>query len=290
MNRKIVFVINPSAGTKNKDHLGEMLEQQIAGSVLYEIINWTNKYQFREIREKLLCTDYTDMIAVGGDGTVNEVARVALEKNVNLGILPFGSGNGLARTLGLPMKIKPALDVIIRGNTKKIDVGTINDALFFCTAGVGFDAHIGHQFAQLKNRGFAGYVKTTCREMFSYRVKQYRLSFNNENICREAFLITFANAGQYGNDFYIAPEAKTDDGLLQVVILKPFPFYAIPFLLIKIALRRAHTSRYIETFTTNQLLCRRVEKGPIHFDGEPGEAGFEIVVGLKARVLNVITQ
>lgn len=290
MKRKIVFIVNPSAGTKKKDSLGKLLERQIPASIHYEIINWNNKNQFHEIREKLLHTDYTDLIAVGGDGTVNEVARVAMEKKVSLGILPFGSGNGLARSLGIPMKIQAALDLIVAGKTKKIDGGKIDDSMFFCTAGVGFDAHIGHLFAYLENRGLSGYIKTTCRELFRYRAKQYRLSFNNENICREAFLITFANAGQYGNDFYIAPEAKTDDGLLQVVILKPFPFYAIPFLLIKIALRRAHTSRYIETFTTNQLLCRRVEKGPIHFDGEPGEAGFEIVVGLKERVLNVITQ
>jgi diacylglycerol kinase (ATP) len=289
MKRKIAFIVNPNAGTRGKENIIDTLRARIPSNINFEVINWNNKHSFNEIKNLLLKNDYTDLVAVGGDGTVNEVAKVAMEKNVPLGILPHGSGNGLARSLGIPMKLEKALDVIVNGNIRSIDGGLINKKFFFCTSGVGFDAHIGFLFASLKNRGLWGYVRTTLKELFKYKASEYRLTMNGSTFTREAFLITFANAGQYGNDFYIAPEADLNDGMLHVAIFKPFMLLSSPLIFLRFIFRKAHTSRFIETFVTDKLLLRRVEKGPIHYDGEPGEAGFDLEIESIKNAILVIT-
>ncbi|MFN6039276.1 MAG: diacylglycerol/lipid kinase family protein [Bacteroidota bacterium] len=288
MKRKIAFIVNPSAGTKKKDFLEIFLRDSIPGDIHFEILYWANKHDFESIRKFILSSSFTDLVAVGGDGTVNEVAKVAVEKNLPLGIIPHGSGNGLARSLNISMKTTQALKTILKGKTTCIDGGMINGRMFFCTSGVGFDAHIGFLFAQLKSRGLWGYVKTTLREIFKYKSTEYRITLNGQTFTRDAFLITFANAGQYGNDFYISPEAKVNDGLLHIVILKPFLLMSAPSIFLRIILRKAHSSRFIETFTSDKVSVRRVEKGPIHFDGEPGNEGFEINVDCKKNILNVL--
>jgi YegS/Rv2252/BmrU family lipid kinase len=289
MKRNIAFIVNPTAGTKKKDFIEFFLRNSIPSNIHYEIIYWTDKNDFESIRSFLLNSTFSDLVAVGGDGTVNEVAKVAMEKNVPLGILPHGSGNGLARSLGIPMKLEKALDVVVNGNIRSIDGGLINKKFFFCTSGVGFDAHIGFLFASLKNRGLWGYVRTTLKELFKYKASEYRLTLNGTTFTRDAFLITFANAGQYGNDFYISPEADLNDGMLHIAILKPFLLLSAPSIFLRIIFRKAHTSRFIETYVSDKVLLRRVEKGPIHYDGEPGEAGFDLEIQSIKNAIQVIT-
>ena len=227
MKRNIAFIVNPTAGSKKKDFIELFLRNSIPGSINFEIIYWTDKNDFESIRKFILNSAFTDLVAVGGDGTVNEVAKVAIEKNLPLGIIPHGSGNGLARSLKISMKTESALKTILNGKSTCIDGGMINGRMFFCTSGVGFDAHIGYLFAQLKSRGLWGYVKTILREILKYKPGDYRITLNGQTITRDAFLITFANAGQYGNDFYIAPEANLNDGMLHVVIFKPFSILSL---------------------------------------------------------------
>lgn len=281
MTRKLLFIVNPKAGKKLGPSLLPLIEQKLKGKIEYEISIWKNITEFNLIAQKLFSENFTEAIAVGGDGTVNMVAANILGKNITLGIVPAGSGNGLARSLGLPMNTEKALDKIKQGNTQIIDSGEVNGIPFFCTSGVGFDAHIGHLFATSEKRGLQSYVKIILKEFSSYKPQKYKIYYNNKEISRTAFLITVGNAGQYGNDFYIAPGAKMDDGLFHVSILRPFKFYEVFGLLLKILRRRADTSHLIETFACSELSIEREDKGAIHFDGEPAVS--EKIVFFKCR-------
>ena len=289
MERKqVAFVINPVAGSKKKENIIKLISENLSDKTSYDIFVWEEKNNFEEIRRQITSGKYEKVIAVGGDGTVNEVAKNLIYTEIVFGIIPRGSGNGLARTLGIPMDMKKAIQRIESGVVRTIDSGLINEKNFFCTSGIGFDAHIGKLFVTSKNRGVSSYFKITTRELFNYRAKKYTILFNNEMLVTKAFLITFANAGQYGNDFSIAPEAKLDDGELHVAILKPFSAISIFPLLTKILRKRAHTSKSIKTFTSQNVRITELEKVDIHFDGEPGTAEKMIEIKINPASLKVI--
>ena len=288
MPRKILFIVNPNAGKRISDRIIDTIRKEFPQNVYYQVVIWKDKDHFEEITGLLKTQDYTDAIAVGGDGTVNYVAKTILGTNITLGIVPIGSGNGLARSLGLSMNIEEVIRQIVKGKTARIDHGEVNGIPFFCTSGIGFDAHIGNLFASLVKRGLQGYIKITLRELFKYRAKNYTLEFNGQTIQRKAFLITVANAGQYGNDFYIAPQADLEDGLFHVAILKPFNFFQVFGLMGKILGKKAHLSSRIETYVTNKIKITRDQKDTIHFDGDPEFAEKEVVFENKLQALNVI--
>jgi diacylglycerol kinase (ATP) len=288
MPRKLLFIVNPNAGKKISDYLIDTIRKEFPQNVYYQIVVWKDKNHFKEVLDILHSQDYTDVIAVGGDGTVNQVAKSIIGTSITLGIVPAGSGNGLARSLGLSMKVEEVIKQIYIGKTATIDSGLVNGIPFFCTSGIGFDAHIGNLFATSTKRGLQSYIKITFRELFKYRAKNYTLKFNNQVIERKAFLITVANAGQYGNDFYIAPEASMQDGKFHVVILKPFNPLSVFGLLIKIIKNKAHLSKHIETYTTNKLTIIRSNKDTVHFDGEPAIESAEVNYECKPNSLKVI--
>lgn len=288
MSRKVLFVINPKAGVKRKINFEAFIKENFNPQIPYEISVWDPVESYPEIHRRITSGEYTDAVSVGGDGTMNRVAQSVTGTSVRLGILPLGSGNGLARTLGIPMNLKEALKVIEKGNSRLIDSGRINSQGFVCTAGIGFDAHIGNCFATSETRGLKTYVKITIRELFTYSCKEYTLKMNNLSITRKVFLITAANAGQWGNNVYIAPEAKVDDGKLHIAVVKRFPWYmAVPFAM-KLLSGRAHKSRYVETFVTEKLTIFGPEPGAIHFDGEPELAGMEISIGVLPKSIRVL--
>ncbi|MGZ3899806.1 MAG: diacylglycerol/lipid kinase family protein, partial [Bacteroidia bacterium] len=244
--------------------------------------------QFEEITTALKTGGYTDAVAVGGDGTVNQVAKNILGTGITLGIIPTGSGNGLARSLGLSMDVETVIKQIAEGKNAVIDSGIVNGVPFFCTSGVGFDAHIGNLFATSEKRGLKSYIKIILREIFKYRAKNYVLKFNDTEIQRKAFLITVANAGQYGNDFYIAPQADMQDGKFHISVLRPFnPLHSVG-LMAKVLSKNAHKSSLIETFTTNKICITRENKDTVHFDGEPALEKEEVVFECLPGSLKVI--
>ncbi|MDX2173987.1 MAG: YegS/Rv2252/BmrU family lipid kinase [Bacteroidota bacterium] len=288
MPRKLLFIVNPNAGKKISDYLIDTIRKEFPQNVYYQIVVWKDKNHFKEVLDILHSQDYTDVIAVGGDGTVNQVAKSVMGTNITLGIVPAGSGNGLARSLGLSMKVEEVIKQIYNGKTVSIDNGAVNGIPFFCTSGVGFDAHIGNLFATSTKRGLQSYIKITFRELFKYRAKNYTLKFNDQELKRKAFLITVANAGQYGNDFYIAPEANMQDGKFHIAILKPFKPLSVFGLLAKIMKNKANLSKHIETYTTSKITIIRDDKDTVHFDGEPAIENAEVTYECKPRTLKVI--
>ncbi|MCD6068431.1 MAG: diacylglycerol kinase [Bacteroidetes bacterium] len=287
MSRKVIFIINPKAGVKKKMDVPAFIERHFSPAIEKEIVLWENANDFDSIRRRISEGGFTIAVAVGGDGTVNQVAAALNHTDVALGILPFGSGNGLARSIGVSMDIQKALKQIESGTVRKIDSGMINNFPFFCTSGTGFDAQIGHRFASSTKRGFWTYCKIIFRELFSYVPREYEINIDGKELKQKAFLLTFANAGQYGNDFYIAPGAQLDDGQLQLVVVRPFSIWVAPFIVRKVFKRKP--SRYISISAGKDIRVK--VKGPtaIHFDGEPVSVNENIQVSIMGKTLNVIS-
>ena len=289
MHRKMLFIINPIAGKKTGETLIPLIHKKLENKIEYEILLWKKIDDLKHLEQKLKNESFTDLIAVGGDGTVNLLGGFVIESEITLGIIPVGSGNGLARSLKIPLDPSMALDTIILNKTSLIDSGKINGHAFFCTAGLGFDAHIGKLFSKSIKRGLKSYVQIIIKEFGSYKSERYTLRYNGKSIDRTLFLITVANAGQYGNDFYIAPQANLNDGKFHVVLLKPFGFFSVLGIFLKIIRGKANESKFIDTILTEELEVERKEKGPVHFDGEPLEEDKIVKFKIYPRSLNVIT-
>ena len=279
MKEKILFVINPVSGGKSKDNIPDLIKQKFDDNEYdVKIIVTQSAGEATQLVKRHINKGYKKIVAVGGDGTVNEVASGIVETDAVLGILPLGSGNGLARHLNIPLKPQKALDLIKKAKSTKIDYGKINDRKFFCTTGVGFDAHIGHVFSKIDGRGFANYIKATV----------YEISMNGTTIMRDAFLITFANASQYGNNAHIAPKADINDGKLEVAILRQFPLITAPGVGARLFLKNIDKSAYIETYQCSNIILKRKDTDVIHFDGEPEEMGEVLNVKIVPDGLNVL--
>jgi len=278
---KILFIVNPVSGTGKREKALALIRSNLAPHFDYKIVTTKFAGEATEIVNIYHKQGFTKVVAVGGDGTVNEVAKAVVGTAIEMGILPTGSGNGLARHLKIPMNITKAIEVINRGNTINIDNGLINDKMFFCTSGVGFDALIGNRFAEAGTRGLYTYAKITIKEYFRSKEQQYTLTVNGNKLERNAYMITFANASQYGNNAYIAPKADISDGLMDIVIVKKFPLYVAPIFAIRMFTKCLTGSKYIETIRTKEATLSRKEDGYVHFDGEPGTMGAELKVSIS---------
>ncbi|HEY2811309.1 MAG TPA: diacylglycerol kinase family protein [Rhabdochlamydiaceae bacterium] len=265
---KIAVIINPISGVKAKETLEREVAQRLSLRHSVAIFFTKAPYHATELARQAL-KDNADIIAVaGGDGTINEVAQVVINSKAALGIIPTGSGNGLARHLKIPLHFSKALDLLQKGHSRVIDTVQINDRFYIGVAGVGFDAEVGWTFALAGRRGFLSYFLSTLKNFPRYRCQKYELMIDGKNIDVWAFLMAFANSSQFGNGATIAPLAKIDDGILDLVIVKPFPLYAAPSLLIRLFTRSLHRSYYVETIPCKTILLpQRHLKA--HIDGEP---------------------
>lgn len=288
MSRKIAFIINPNAGVKKKIDIIDFIRSNFNTSLAYDLIVWKNKDDFEDVKQQILKGNYDTVVACGGDGTVNLVSSVVMNSNMALGILPLGSGNGLARTNAIPLDLKQALRTIEAGNVAKIDSARMNNQLFFCTAGIGFDALIANKFASSTTRGFATYFKTSVKEFFSYKPNSYTVTVDGQSTQLNAFLITVANAGQWGNNVYIAPKALINDGILHVAVLQPFSKMAIPGIGVKLFSGNIHTSRSFRSFEGKKISIEFNGTLPVHFDGEPIYAENRLDIEIIPSSLTII--
>jgi diacylglycerol kinase (ATP) len=288
MKKKIAFVINPNSGSDKKTDRVALIKSLLSDSYESEIILWRKISDRDEIFRRVTTEGFNVAVAVGGDGTVSQLANALAGTNVALGIIPFGSGNGLARHLGIPMKTVDAMKLLETGVIKKIDRGIINNRSFFCTAGIGFDARIGKLFAESSKRGFWTYGKMTVAEFRAYDAETYVIDIDGKKIERNAFLMTIANAGQYGNNAWIAPQANAMDGILHVSILLPFRWWNMAGIARKMFGKNLDTSRFMESYTGKKITITRKSEGATHYDGEPDVMGTELAVTIDPAALNVV--
>ena len=287
--RSITFIVNPISGTKSKEALASLVDQHIDPK-LYDcrIIKTEYAGHASEIARQCIAEGIDICVAVGGDGTVNEVARSLAHSNTALGIVPCGSGNGLARHLCLPMNMKGALEIINQGKTDQFDFGTINDHPFFCTCGMGFDAFVSLKFAEAGKRGLLTYVENVLKEGLTYQPDTYTVEDESGVHQYKAFLIACANAAQYGNNAYIAPGASMQDGVMDVIVMEPFNVIEAPKLAMDLFAKTLGSNSHIKTFQARKIHIHRESPGAVHYDGDPIEMGTDIDVVLHPRGLKAI--
>lgn len=289
MKKKAVFVINLISGTSDKAAIPGLIDQYLDKTKFeYEIAITQYAGHASEIATKAKDDGVDVVVAVGGDGTVNEVARAIVHSNTALGIIPCGSGNGLARHLLLPLNVRKAIDVINRSEVRQLDYGIINGYHFFCTCGMGFDAFVSMKFAEAGKRGPITYVENVLREGLKYKPETYTIEDDNGTLQYKAFLISCANASQYGNNAYIAPQASMSDGLMDVIIMEPFDVFEAPQISIEMFSKTLDNNSKIKTFRTRHLHIHRDKPGVIHYDGDPVMTGADIDIELKPKGINII--
>lgn len=263
-------LINLNSGTKSKVSIPGQIERWLDHSKFSLYIRYIEPDD-RIVDMVAECQQqgFHSVLAVGGDGTVNAVAACVRDSEMALGIVPVGSGNGLARHLQIPMSIKKSVEVINAQQITAVDYCTVNDVPFLCTFGIGFDAQVADRFAQDNRRGAVSYMKAAITEYLNFHHHEYHIAISGYEVVEKAFCIACANASQYGNNAYIAPKASMTDGLIDVTVIHPFQPYEAPKIGLKLFTKQIDNDINISTYRTSELVISRKSAGVIHIDGEP---------------------
>ncbi len=283
------FIVNPISGTTDKSRIVSMIPSYMDAE-RFDVKIWYTDFRGHaaQIARQAVDEKIHVVVAVGGDGTVNEVARCLIHHNSALGIVPCGSGNGLARHLYIPMNPEGALQVLSTCAIEALDYGMINDTPFFCTCGMGFDAFVSSMFAKSERRGLLTYIENTLREGLRYKPDTYEIEIDGETQHYKAFLIACANASQYGNNVYIAPRASMSDGLMDVTIMEPFTVLEAPQIAIQLFNKTIDKNSRIRTFKCKSMRIHRSQPGVIHFDGDPKDEGLDLDVRLVSKGIHMV--
>ena len=290
--KRILFIVNPISGTSSKKGFDKIVEKVIDRDRFeYNIIRTEYAGHAAELAADSAARGTDICVAVGGDGTVNEVARALVGTDTALGIVPCGSGNGLARPLCLPMSLKGALGILNQGQNDTFDYGLINDHPFFCTCGMGFDAHVSLLFSQSGKRGLSTYARMVLKEGLKYKGDSYDVTIEDaggQTQHLQAFLIACANAAQYGNNTYIAPEASMQDGLLDVIIIEPIHGLGAARVLTELFTKTIKSNRHVTHTQARRLHIHRPAEGAVHYDGDPTVMGTDIDIRLEPQGLKAV--
>lgn len=280
----IYFIYNPNAGSKSLNERSRII--QLLGAVPNSMLLVTSKpLEAITYTKTAIQNQATKVIAVGGDGTINEVASTLIGSNIPLGIIPIGSGNGLARHLKISLIPDKALQQAIHNHPILIDVGYVNDRPFFCTAGIGFDAHVAHQFAKHNKRGLLNYFRATLITLIRYKSISIQYKGRQEKL----FSLTIANANQFGNNAFISPFSNIQDGNLEMVRIFPLDYWHAAIVGVKLFLKKIKDSKYIKVDSITECKIEYDTRQPMHLDGEAiftSEAILEI--SIKPAALLVI--
>lgn len=282
----ICFIVNPNSGSKSNRYRAGIVEklQKIPNSQLY-----MTEYpgHARELIQKLIAENKVSrIIAVGGDGTVNEIGSSILGTKIAMGIIPVGSGNGLARHLGLPINFNQAMHRAVNGSEISIDTLMWNNRPFFCTAGIGFDAEVAHTFANGNGRGLLNYIRATFQTLRSFHT--IRLSLGNDQP-EELFSLTIANANQYGNNAYISPFSDVQDAQFEVVKIKKGNLWQLSKLGISLFLKNIHKHPLVRVSSTNTIEFRVPLGTAFHLDGESLRTTKEYIkINIHSKNLKII--
>ena len=268
--KKLLAVINPISGTANKQYIPETITEVMDELKWDVMIRFTQRPgHATDLAKQAIKQGYYGVLAIGGDGTINEVAAALRDSDTALGIIPNGSGNGLARHLNIPIDVKRALEEINNDRIEQFDYCMANQHPFFCTCGVGFDAHVSAKFAESKKRGPMSYLKNTLVEYLRYRSEEYSIETADQVLTERAFVIACGNASQYGNNAFITPNASMQDGLIDVTLIQPFTPLDTAVLGILLFTKHIDQDTNIQSFRTPSLTIHRPKAGVMHIDGEP---------------------
>jgi YegS/Rv2252/BmrU family lipid kinase len=289
VKKDILFIINPNSGTGRQKGISELISEGLDTEQYNYVIRYTERQgHATEIAKKAIEHALDIVVAVGGDGTINEVARGLVGSGVALGIIPAGSGNGLARHLGISIKPAKAIEQLNSAEIGFMDTGLVNEQFFLNVSGVGFDATIAHKFDSAGTRGLWTYGKLIIKEWFGYKPRKYRLKSKELDVDFEAIFISFANGTQYGNDLRVAPLAMDDDGMVDLCVLEKFPRILTPLLIFYFMINRFYNFPYVRIYRAEGFELE-VEKGTdLHLDGEPRNLGENLNISIVPASLKVM--
>ena len=287
--RHIVAIINPVSGTGKKDKIPRLIDTVVNHDINdVSIIMTEYAGHAREIAAQAAADDAEVVLAIGGDGTVNEVGCALCGTDTALAIIPCGSGNGLARHLRIPMNASRALQVLNDGVVGKFDYCTINGKPFFCTCGMGFDAAVSDKFANEGTRGFITYIKTTLTEYLKYKPQEYVIDIDGAKLNEKAFVVACCNAAQYGNNAFIAPRATMQDGLIDVTVMHPFNIIQGPVLGARLFLRQLGHDHHVSIYRGKRVVIERRHDDVVHIDGDPMTMPARVVIENVAQGINIL--
>lgn len=297
MKRKISFLVNPISGNTKKDEILRLIHAEMQGKdIPFEFIftNPSGNYDF--VKDKIETENITDIVMIGGDGTVNQVVDALRETKIRFGIIPVGSGNGLALAAGIPKKPQEAVALIMKGESKPVDAFIINQQFSCMLSGIGFDAQVAHDFSSKTSRGLMTYTQQSLINYFKAQPYQFEIILENFSFFTDAYFISIANSNQFGNNFTIAPKASLNDGLLDVVVVQKMNKAKIPFAVLKQIRGNNKLSELVENlgknsilyFQTNTLTIRNNKYAPFHIDGEPRETSAEFKIEIIPDCFNLI--
>lgn len=274
--KRLDFIVNPISGGKSKDKIIDRLQQGLGSAFETHIHLSESREHITELAAGSIKRGTDALIAVGGDGSINQIGKSLLHQKIPLGIIPAGSGNGFARHFNVPLTTEAALDRLKAWEPFEIDTGIANDEAFFATLGIGFDALVSKKFANSKQRGLQTYAKTSLNSFINYKANDYTLIVDGKHLQKEAFLIAIANVGQYGNNAWISPKASAKDGLLNICILHPFPKWLVGNITYQLFNKKIDQSTYYEDFKASKIKIQH--SGIYHLDGEPHECKKELLI------------
>lgn len=286
---KFIFVLNPTSGThRNPEKIRAFIENSFQDSEHdYSIRNTEYVGHATEIAKEEAEKASDVIVAIGGDGTVNEVAKGILFTKTALAIVPAGSGNGFARHFKIPLNQEKAIKELIHYKIKKIDTGVINGHHFNGVCGMGYDASVSQKFSEQNSRGLKTYIKVMLKEYFNFKPELYKLTFNNNRIERRCYTLSVANAPEYGNGAIISPDSVVDDGLLEICAMRPLGVFAsisVAFHMMNGSLNRC---KHIEYFKTDKVIIERSMDNTIHVDGTALQTDLNVSIEVVKQSLNV---
>jgi diacylglycerol kinase (ATP) len=283
---KALFILNPDAGMQPVNFiLSKELQRRKKDLTCLKSLNIDETGVL--IQENL--DNHDIFIAAGGDGTVHTVATKLVGGKKILGVLPLGSGNGFAKEFGFKLNLRSLLSDIKKGDTVDIDVIEVNDKLCLNVAGIGLDSFVAHSFSTLKLRGFIPYIWLTLKTFLRLRPFHVNIKCGDEEILSDKlFVLTIANTRQFGNYAFIAPEARPNDGIINLVLIKPFPKILGPLFIIRLFTKRINNSKYVIHITTDKEIVIETDETRFHIDGEPLKISGKVVVKIRREVLRVL--
>lgn len=289
-SRKLLLIVNPVSGTTSKRGMAERITRRLT-EVGYEVDTRMTTCRGDATRLARMAVDggYYGALACGGDGTVNETARALCDTPVALGIVPTGSGNGLARHIEIPVDVDGSLDIIAADHVADCDYGTVDGRPFFCTFGVGFDAAVSERFARQHHRGLMTYLQSAFTEFMHYHSERYVIDIDGREFTRDAFLVVCCNASQYGNNAFIAPDASIRDGVLDITIVRAGNRLQQAMLGFDMMAGFIGKNTLVETVRARHAVIRRSAPGPAHIDGEPLSLGSTLSIDCHCGRLKVFT-
>ncbi len=281
---KIFLIINQYAGHKEGAKAVEIVIPYLRKSGYSVEYSFTNHPgHATDLATKASADGFDLVVAVGGDGTVNEVAQGLTGTNTAMGIIPMGSGNGLARELKISMEMYKSARTLVEGENLQLDVCKLNDQRFLCTSGIGFDALIAYKMSKAVSRGFLKYVQLVIQESIFYKPLDVRMRIDGVLIEKPVFLITFANASQFGNNAFIAPAASMTDGLIDVIVVRKFSKIWMPVFAVALFSKLIPKLPFVDCYKAKQIDLEMADTPYYHFDGEPGKLIVPAKIGLDEK-------